>query len=112
MININGIDLEFNLFDYETAERYESALKELQSDSASTTGIADTIKHQCSIIHVFFDHFFGLGTAGRVFGDRLDIMACTQALGKVIDDAKRQTGEYNDLLSRYVPNRAARRAAK
>lgn len=112
MININGIDLEFNLFDCETAERYESALKELQSDSALTTGLADTIKHQCGIVHDFFDQVFGAGTAGRVFGDRLDVMACTQALGKVIDDAERQTGEYNDLLSRYVPNRAARHAAR
>lgn len=111
MITINGVELEFNIYDYETASRYEGALRQLQAVTVQPgAGLAETIKSQCALVFDFFDTVFGDGTAEKVFKGKQDFRICTQALGDVINAAKAQQAEYSNLLSQYVPNRAARRA--
>lgn len=112
MVNINGIDLDFNLYDYDVAAKYEAALTEVANAKHTGAGLSETIKEQCLIVFKFFDSVFGDGTAERVFQGKYDFRACTAALGEVINDAKAQQQEYSALLNRYAPNRAARRASK
>lgn len=112
MLTINGVDLNFNLYDYETAANYESALAMIQNNSAAKGSLAETIKAQCELVFEFFDTVFGAGTAEQVFAGKYDFKVCTEALGDVINNAKAQTQDYHNLVNRYAPNRAARRAAK
>ena len=112
MITINGVDLDFNIYDYETASRYESGLTRIQSETTKSESLAETIKAQCGLVFDFFDEVFGPGTAEQVFQGKYDFKTCTIALGDVINAAKAQQQEYSALLNRYVPNRAVRRANK
>ena len=112
MITINGVDLDFNIYDYETALHYESALTRIQSETTKPGGLAETIKAQCELVFDFFDEVFGPGTAEQVFQGKYDFRVCTAALGDVINAAKAQQQEYTSLLDRYAPNHTARRANK
>lgn len=112
MITVNGVELDFNLYDYDTALKYENALHEVTHAKPQSKNLSSVIREQCEVVFAFFDSVFGEGTAEKVFQGRYDFKNCTEAFGEVVRAAKAQVKEYDDLLSKYVPNRASRRASK
>lgn len=105
-MKINGVDFDLNLYDYETAQRYESALKKLSGTKGSAVGLAETIKEQCNFARMFLDAVLGDGTSERLFGDELDLRAHTDAVGQIISEADSQSKAYTELVAKYAPKRA------
>ena len=104
MITVNGVEFEFDMYDYDTAQRYESALVLLQTRVADSQSLPDVIKESCESVFQFFDALFGEGAAEKVFNGKLNARVCTEATAIVIDSASQQAREYEALVSRYAPN--------
>lgn len=110
-MTINGIELEFNIYDYETATRYEEAMKIL-GEEVKAESLSGSILRQCEIGRRAIDHIFGDGTSDMLFGHKYDLMDVTNAIRAVIEAVGAQKDQFEALTAKYAPNRAARRAGK
>ena len=109
---INGVELEFDLYDLETAKRMDKAIDAVKSVAINKKTYADRIRSECKAAFVFFDALFGDGTAKKVFGDELNLKKCTDAMALIYEERTRQEQEYSSAVNRYLPNRAERRAKR
>ncbi|WP_018592625.1 DUF6673 family protein [Terrisporobacter glycolicus] len=111
-INNEEIELDFDVYDVDTSEKYEDALKEViqgnesLEDNASTSQI---IREQCKLVFKFFNDIFGEGTDKDVFGDKVNLRICLDALEQVIANANTQVEGMKNRVNKYSPNRAQRR---
>lgn len=114
MIEINGIQLEFDMLDANTAERYEDANLTLQKQLAAmnleTMRTADAIRKQCQIVFDYFDCIFGTGTSDTIFAGKMHLGECLDALEIVTNASTAQSKAFEERFSRYRPNRAQRRS--
>ena len=115
MIEINGIQLEFDVFDADTLEVYEAANKKLlerlnDPNEYGDKSNADKIRKQCSIVDEFFDSVFGPGTANNLFKGKANIRVHMDAFGIVSLEAQNSDNVFADLKDKYTANRAQRRA--
>lgn len=100
-MNINGVECEFNLYNYDTAKRYEDSLRNLEKIKCTSKTLAGVIREQCDIARAFIDYNFGEGTSAEIFGDRLDLYEHTDVVGQIIAEANRQKEAYRALLAKY-----------
>lgn len=120
IVNVNGVDLEVDLFDLEFAQRYEDGLESVQKEATkqSDKKIADVIKTQCTAVFNFFDDLFGEGTSEAIFGERVNLMACLSAFKSITDTIDEQLEETKPFLDEIKNkkdknlNRAQRRLQK
>jgi len=95
MANINGIEVEFDLFDIETLRKYEKAYgraaKKMQERPESGL-LSDQIVRQCSEVKLCFDTIFGEGAGDRVCGEGYNFLRCLNAFEALTDEAIRQRG--------------------
>lgn len=117
---INGISLTLDLENADVMERYEKAFeamaeaeKKIPKDGKRST----QIRSYCALFRTLYDTVFGEGTSARIFGDQPDSTGVYDAVydsflnfvGMQITETAQRRAER---LSKYVPNRAARRAAQ
>lgn len=114
-MNILGVELEYDFFDADEIDKYESAnqtvkdrIQEPTQYEGKRTGEAFRI--QCRIVNDFFDELFGKGTADKVFHGKNNIKEHMEAFALVADAAMNCKGELDSITDKYNPNRAARRA--
>lgn len=111
---INGVELEdLDIYDVEVAEKYEKVLENINKpqkvEGLKTSAV---IRKQCEAIFNVFNELFGEGTDKKVFGDRVNIKICLEAFASLIDQIDSQKKELDNIVSKYSPNRAQRRAKK
>ena len=110
---INNIEmLDLDVYDLEVAENYEKALELLQGieEKTKNKGIAEGIKIQCNIIFDFFNIMYGEGADRKIFGDKVNLVTCLDALGEFMEQFNTQgTNTFNSINNKYSPNRAKRR---
>lgn len=118
-ITINEIELEYDIFELEFAEKYEKGIELIQKEaqiSDSKKNISDVIKKQCEAVFNFFDDLFGDGTSEDVFGKKTNLMTCLIAfktLTEAIESQVQETKPFIDELknkNNNKLNRAQRRA--
>ena len=114
VLTINGTELEFDLFDADVMEKYETAnqivrtkMKDTSLYAGKTT--AENMRTQCEIVDEFFDSVFGAGTAQKVFVKAGNLRERIEAFGAVADEAKVCGQEMKALTDKYSANRAQRR---
>lgn len=115
MLEINGVELEFDLLDADMAEKYEKAYRKMQKDVANipkNLSLAENIRKQCKLIFNFFDEVFGEGTSKKIFENKTNLRECIKAVEAIIDHVNKDTEEANKIINKYSPNRATRRANK
>ncbi len=114
MLEINGVTLEFDILDADTAERYESATKALQKDLSAldfkVISGAKAIRRECQIVFSYFDTIFGAGTAEAIFAGKANLNRCMDALEMVTESSKSQREKFSERAQKYRPNRAQRRS--
>ncbi len=109
-MTINGVDLEFNLYDAENTEmqkRYEAELLKMQNIAAEQEqiqGAAEQTRFLCQRIKMMFDNVFGKGTGTAVCGEKNDLMICMDAYEKLVSDQIRQNKQYQAILNRIKRN--------
>lgn len=110
---VNSVEMEnLELFEVEIAERYEKALKLLETTEIKTEGLtmAQGIKVQCEIIFEFFDIMYGEGASKKIFGNKVNLVTCLNALGDFMTQInKNNTDTLNSINKKYSSNRAKRR---
>lgn len=112
---INGVELkDLDILDLEVAEKYEKALKSVESISKKVQGmtIVESIKTQCNVIFKVFNDLFGEGTDKEVFGDKVNLMTCLKAFEELVSQVNTPNSEMKKMLDKYSPNRATRRSKK
>ena len=113
-MKFRGMELDFDVFDAETAEAYEEAIQRVQesrNDAPQGETLSQTIRRQCERIFDFFDDLFGDGFHKQVFGERTNLRECADAFAEFTTAVSAQKTELDERISLYTPNRAARRAA-
>lgn len=114
------IELDFDIFDAETADAYEEAVKKSRAAAASKPGesLGNTIRRQCNAVFDFFDDLFGDGFHKELFGDKTNLMECVGTFRDFVQAVNAQKSALDALMQEVAadnaaaaPNRAARRAA-
>ena len=115
MLEINRVELEFNLMDADIAEKYEKAYRKMQKGATNipnNLSLAESIRKQCKLIFNFFDEVFGEGTSEKIFGNKTNLRECIKAVETLIDYVNKDTEEANKIINKYSPNRVERRNSK
>lgn len=114
-----NIEVDFDIYDADTAEVYEGAVQTVLESAVSKEGesLADGIRRQCNTVFAFFDTLFGDGFHKELFGQRTNMMECLQAFKEFLELVSKQREQLTALTAEIqstqtaAPNRAARRAA-
>jgi len=109
---INNVELQdIDFLDLEVAEKYEKAVKNVESVTEGLNGATFTecIRTQCNAIFDVFNTMFGEGTDKKVFGNKVNLMTCLNAFEELVMHMKSQNEELEKFTSKYSPNRASRR---
>lgn len=114
-LDINGVQLDFNLFDVDTLELYETAnFKVLETSEKKYEKMSESLREQCQAVRNFFDEIFGEGVGIEVCGEPLDFKKHLDAFEIVTDSALAQRAEMDvrvkESVTKYKGNRAARRS--
>lgn len=106
---IKNVELEFDIYDLENAEKYEAQVERMREVAEAAKGeksLAKTIKTQCGAIFEFVDTLFGEGTANKLFGGKTNLVECANVYYKIIDEIGKSRSELSGL------NRQQRRSKK
>lgn len=102
---INGIELEFNLYDLENPElreRYGAELEKMKhvSEELPEGTELEQNKFLCGRAKQMFDVVFGEGTGERVCGKGNDLLTCMAVYEQLITEQIRQDEQYNEVMGR------------
>ena len=120
-MKINNVELEdMDIYDLDTAEKYEGALEKVRKEAEETkntevvggTALSFAIRKQCNSVFDCFNAIFGEGTDKKVFGDKTNLMVCLKAFEELVLHADEQKKEMEKMTNKYSPNRAQKRAKK
>lgn len=114
-MKINGVELEdLDILDLEVAENFEKTLKSVENISEKIKGmtVTESIKTQCNAIFNVFNELFGEGTDKKIFGDKVNLLACLKAFEELVIQVNEKNQEVENLVKKYSHNRAARRSKK
>lgn len=70
--------------------------------------LAEGIRQECKILKEFLDYVFGEGTSEECFGEKDSLQLCLQVFEDIIKRKEKQTKEFNELASKYSPQRVER----
>jgi hypothetical protein len=70
--------------------------------------LAEGIRQECKILKEFLDYVFGEGTSEECFGEKNSLQLCLQVFEDIIKRKEKQTKEFNELASKYSPQRLER----
>ena len=97
---INGIDLEFSVFDADCVERYENEIKRMQEkavDLPDNSTASEAIRKECEIYVEFFDNVFGEGTAFQIFQGKTNLASCHDAFYQMIEQIEAEGEERRKI---------------
>lgn len=76
---VNGVAIRYDAFDLDNFEKWDDAVKHVESESKKPRGAeeseTDQIRRVCYAMQDFFDVVCGDGTAQSVFGETVNIKA-------------------------------------
>ena len=114
----HDMELDFDIFDADTAEAYEEAVQDAKAAAIKSEGeaLGASIRRQCRAVFTFFDALFGEGFHKELFGERTNLLECVGTFREFIQAVDEQKKGLDTLVAeveaeRGAPNRAARRAA-
>ena len=107
---INDVELEFDLLDIETFEKYEEVKEKISTIDKEIKDMTpvESMKYQCTIIFDIFNDLFGEGTDKKIFGNRTNYGKCLDALVMLIEEEARQSKEIENKYKKYSVNRLKR----
>lgn len=118
MWEINGLSYELDLQDAETAERYEDAFDKMADEekNLSKAGkLSERIRAYCDLFTNLYDRLFGEGSGKAILGNKANIRVCNEIYDDFLAFVAKQRDEtlafQNNVVNKYSPNRAQRRAA-
>lgn len=110
MWEINGISLECDIEDIETAEKIENALKKMSTtEIIKTDSLVEAIRQHCNIIKQVFIDIFGVETTENIFKDiKLNRRLYTDVLYSFYDfisEQKQAMVRRSNAINKYIPKK-------
>lgn len=112
------MELDFDIYDADTAELYEEAAKQAGEEAVKKPGetLSECIRRQCGAVFHFFDTLFGEGFHQELFGERTNLVECLEAFREFVGLVNAQRATLDTMVAEVkaegaAPNRATRRAA-
>lgn len=102
---INGVELEFNLYDLENPElkeRYGAELEKMKHIAEELPEGTELEQNRflCGRVKQMFDSVFGEGTGNRVCGKGNDLLACMTVYEQLVTEQIRQDKQYNEIMGK------------
>lgn len=102
---INGVELEFNLYDLENSElkeRYRAELEKMKHVAEELPEGTELEQNRflCGRVKQMFDVVFGEGTGDCVCGRGNDLLTCMAVYEQLITEQIRQDNQYNEIMGR------------
>lgn len=96
-----NIEVDFDIYDADTAEVYEGAVQTVLESAVPKEGesLADGIRRQCNTVFAFFDTLFGDGFHKELFGQRTNMMECLQAFKEFLELVSKQREQLTALTA-------------
>ena len=119
-IIINGVELEFDIYDADTFEKYDklekavSNIKEEADKIHAEQGFAAYIRFISGTVKGGFDDIFGQGTAEKVCGKGDSLVVSMESFADLSNAVTRQTKELeaNSKIQEFTKRGQAMAAAK
>ena len=102
---INGVELEFNLYDLENPElkeRYRAELEKMNHVAEELPEGTELEQNRflCGRVKQMFDVVFGEGTGDCVCGKGNDLLTCMAVYEQLVTEQIRQDNQYNEIMGR------------
>ena len=102
---INGVELEFNLYDLENPElkeRYRAELEKMKHVAEELPEGTELEQNRflCGRVKQMFDVVFGEGTGDGVCGKGNDLLTCMAVYEQLVTEQIRQDNQYNEIMGR------------
>lgn len=108
-MQVNGKQLDLDIFELNTAERFENAVKEvakqMQEMKEKELSLADSIRLQCEAIADCFDALWGEGAAYRIFDGRVNLKLALQSFEDLMKGAAAQKEDMKLLVRSFEDTR-------
>lgn len=104
-MKINGVELDFTLYDSANAEMKQRYFEELNKMRAVSQEIPkeatekEQTEYLCSRVKRMFDSVFGEGTGERVCGTTSNLLVCMDAYDQLVSEQIRQNKEYESIMN-------------
>lgn len=114
---INGVELQdLDVADADVLETYENVINSFSAkmeniDNDGKKG-SQIIREGCQAVFEVFNEIFGEGTDRKVFGDKTNIIVCSEALQQLISNVKKADRDNAQKIASLYPltqNRQQRR---
>ena len=122
MFTVNGKELDYDIFDADKAEAFETELnsvaKKMESLEKDSDGMtyAQVIRIQCEAVANCFDVLFGEGTAAKIFDGVVNLKVAMKAFEDLVVGVNEKKTEIEEMAKKtrikFSGNRAQRRAKK
>lgn len=104
-MRINGVELDFRLYDGDQAERKKKYFEELNQmqnvkDEMPTGTEQEKNKYLCDRIKTVFDNVFGEGTGVAVCGEGTDLLDHLEAFDQLVEEQVSQNTRFKNSLSK------------
>lgn len=101
-MKINEIELQADLYDADTMDRYQAAMHDIAAGAAALEKqkeqpAGERIRQQCGLIAACFDTIYGEGTADKLFAGRTNLKECLHAFLELQKESERQLKEMQAL---------------
>ena len=98
---LNGKNIDIDILEAETAEKYAEALNYVSNVSVDTSGsMSESIKRQCGIVYTFFDMVLGNGEAEKLFDGKYSLAVCIDVYEDFINQATAQCKKYTSKFGK------------
>lgn len=106
-MNINGIEVELNMMDADTFDRYmdaaykvDAAMNETitEEEAKDYKNVSNIIRRKCQAVKDFCDTLFGSGKGVQMCGEGNDFKKCYGVYTSIVDDVKSQGKEASVMF--------------
>lgn len=96
---------DIDIYDVEEMEVFETALSKLttlEEEIKNCKTIAESMRKECYAVFDFVNEVFGEGTDEFLFGNKTNILKCTQALTEIIANVNSKAKKDSSKVTSYI----------
>lgn len=103
----NGVEVDFDIYDAETADYYEDIKKNIvmiSDEIVESTEVnpGDAVRKMFSVIFEACDILFGAGMGEKICGNRPNMMIALDVFSKIRDSEDKQVAEMKKLSNSAI----------
>lgn len=108
----NNIELEFDMGDVDTQERYEKAftkMEETEKKLPKTGSYSEMSKAYCQMFYELYDDLFGIGTGKKLLGEKYNVRVTEECYNSFLTFVRAQLEDINRIRANTIGNSRNRR---